>query len=104
MTTESHVVTQQSGKVNPAINDDSRTSLNNDDYECPHRAHHRTRNEEAINTIFKAMMIMTSLQFCVANGALGVSNGISPLLNIYKLYQVNQNVSITSSKVCSTLI
>ena len=42
------------------------------------------------------MMIATSLQFCVANGATGVANAVSPLLNVYTLYDVDRNVSIPS--------
>jgi PiT family inorganic phosphate transporter len=56
---------------------------------------HLTRNEEAIAEILKWMMIATSLQFCVANGATGVANSVSPLLNVFTLYEVDRTVSLS---------
>jgi phosphate/sulfate permease len=46
------------------------------------RSQRYLKNEEAINLIFKFLMVLTSLQFCIANGATGAANSISPLLNV----------------------
>ena len=53
-----------------------------------------TPTEVATTLIFKYLMIITSLQFCVANGSHNVANAISPLLNIFDLYGFNKDVSL----------
>jgi phosphate/sulfate permease len=58
-------------------------AINDDDDEVVSDATRHSRDEEAINMVFRCLMILTSLQFCVANGSHNVANAISPLLNVY---------------------
>ena len=48
-------------------------------------------SEEAIGIVFKNLMIVTSFQFCIANGSHNIANAISPLLNVFMLYEIPIN-------------
>ena len=49
------------------------------------------QTEDSILVVFKYLNIITTLQFCIANGSHNIANSITPLLNTFQLYGYNQN-------------
>ncbi|CDW80703.1 phosphate permease [Stylonychia lemnae] len=50
----------------------------------------QTENK-AISIVFKHLNIVSSLQFCIANGSHNIANAVTPLLNTFKFYGYDQS-------------
>jgi len=47
--------------------------------------------------------ILTALQFCIANGSHNVANAITPLLNIFHVYRLNQDYVYLMGSIAMSL-